>query len=58
MKLIPKFKCRYCGEVFEAKGKDKQGGYVEYTAHFAQDYAENSHVGFAELIGYAVEEVD
>lgn len=58
MKLIPKFKCRYCGEVFETKCIDKQEDYVEYTTHFAQDYAENPHIGFAELIGYAVEEID
>ena len=58
MKLTAKFKCRYCSEVFEAKGKDKQESYAEYTAHFAQDYTENPHIGFAELIGYAVEEID
>lgn len=56
MKLTSKFKCRYCGEVFEVKSKDKQESYAEYTAHFAQDYAENPHIGFAELIGYTVEE--
>lgn len=77
MKLTSKFKCRYCGEVFDTKNRNKQEGYAElsfmksilteeelehslrYTVHFAQDYAENPHIGFADFIGFsAVEEVD
>ena len=78
MKLTSKFKCRYCGEVFDTKGRTKQEGRAEVTfmksilteeefehllrqtVHFAQDWEENPHMGFADFIGFEVtdKEVD
>lgn len=29
MKLTSKFKCRYCGEIFDTKGRTKQEGVTE-----------------------------
>ena len=74
MKLISKYKCRYCGEVFDTENRPEVLGFVEdtmfkcvltrdendypvrYAMHYAKDYAENPHIGFAEFIGFEIPE--
>lgn len=67
-----KYKCRYCGEIFDTHDRDRrhglwegsifkevltyeeQGHPIRYAIHFAEDYAENPHLGFADLLGFEV----
>ena len=59
MKLIAKYKCRYCDKVFSSPSDSSVGGHRETIIHNAQDYAENPHLGCADFIGYEViREVD
>lgn len=70
--IISKYKCRYCGEIFDTRGNDKRHRLWEgrifqslftyeeqckplrYAIHFAEEYAENPHIGFADLMGFEV----
>ena len=67
-----KYKCRYCGEIFDTHDRDRrhglwegsifqqvltyeeQGHPIRYAIHFAEDSAENPHLGFADLLGFEV----
>lgn len=69
-KITPKYKCRYCGVIFDNEDKPRTSTLLEvdvlkriltkeeldhflrYSIHFAQDWAENPHMGVADLIGF------
>ena len=69
-KITTKYKCRYCGTVFDNNDKSRDASLLEvkmlehiltkgeldhlirYSIHFAQDWAENPHMGVADLIGF------
>ena len=71
-----KYKCRYCGEIFDTHDRDRrhglwegsifqevltyeeQGHPIRYAIHFAEDSAENPHIGFADLLGFEVLRLD
>lgn len=63
-----KYKCRYCNEVFSKVPVpkavvDEVMTYSElpnflYDVHYAQDYAENPHIGVADFIGFEQVEID
>lgn len=70
MGLKTKFKCRYCGKVFDTTSRTEKENELEadfwnrlltpderklplrYCIHFAQEDADNPHIGFGELIGF------
>ena len=70
--LNAKFKCRFCGEIFDTASRPKVDGLREgrifksiltaderqyplrYAIHFAGYYAEDPHWGFADFIGFSV----
>ena len=74
--IISKYKCRYCGEIFDTHDRDRrhglwegsifqevltyeeQGHPIRYAIHFAEDAAENPHIGFADLLGFEVLRLD
>lgn len=70
--MCTKYKCRYCGEIFDTHDRDRRHGLwegsifqqvltyeeqahpIRYAIHFAEDSAENPHLGFADLLGFEV----
>lgn len=61
MEYWAKYKCRYCGEIFDGKFKTSVRHNVRHklinpdtALHYADDYPENPHIGVGDLIGVEI----
>lgn len=61
MEYQAKYKCRYCGEIFNGKFKTSVRHNVRHklinpdtALHYADDYVENPHIGVGDLIGVEI----